>query len=48
MPCGYCALRGLAVYCVADALVSSDNDLLVLNPYQGIPILTPKEFLQVL
>jgi len=36
----------LAVYCAADALVSSDDDLLVLHPYQGIPILTPKEFLQ--
>ena len=36
----------LAVYCVTDALVSSDDDLLVLNPYQGIAILTPKEFLQ--
>ena len=36
----------LALYCSADALVSSDDDLLVLNPYQGIPIWTPKEFLQ--
>jgi uncharacterized protein len=36
----------LAMYCKADALVSSDDDLLVLHPYQGIPILTPKEFLQ--
>jgi len=36
----------LALYCEADALVSSDDDLLVLHPYQGILILTPKEFLQ--
>ncbi|MEK6664288.1 MAG: putative toxin-antitoxin system toxin component, PIN family [Pseudomonadota bacterium] len=36
----------LALHCSADALVSSDDDLLVLNPYQGIPIWTPKEFLQ--
>lgn len=35
----------LAMYCEADALVSSDDDLLVLNPYQGIPILTPRDFL---
>lgn len=37
----------LALYCSADALVSSDDDLLVMNPYQGIPIWTPKEFLQL-
>ncbi len=35
----------LAINCSADALVSSDDDLLVLNPYQGISILSPKEFL---
>jgi putative PIN family toxin of toxin-antitoxin system len=29
----------------ADALVSSDHDLLILNPWNGIPILTPAEFL---
>lgn len=34
----------LALYCSADALVSSDDDLLTLNPYQGIPILTPKQY----
>jgi uncharacterized protein len=28
----------------ADALVSSDEDLLVLHPWRGIPILTPAEF----
>jgi putative PIN family toxin of toxin-antitoxin system len=37
----------LALALVADAgvLVSSDEDLLVLNPWRGIPILTPAEFL---
>ena len=36
----------LALYCGADALVTSDDNLLVLNPYQGVPIWTSKEFLQ--
>ncbi len=36
----------LALHCSADALVSNDDDLLVLNPYQGIQIWTPKDFLQ--
>jgi putative PIN family toxin of toxin-antitoxin system len=35
----------LALTAEADALVSSDEDLLVLNPWRGIPILTPAEFL---
>ncbi|BAN35253.1 hypothetical protein SCD_n01430 [Sulfuricella denitrificans skB26] len=34
----------LVLYCSADVLVSSDDDLLTLNPYQGIPILTPKQY----
>ena len=34
----------LALACSADVLVSSDNDLLTLTPYRGIPILTPKAF----
>ncbi len=29
----------------ADVIVSGDKDLLTLNPYQGIRILTPAEFL---
>jgi putative PIN family toxin of toxin-antitoxin system len=29
----------------ADALISSDEDLLVLHPWRGIPILSPAEFL---
>lgn len=32
--------------CDADALISSDADLLVLNSWQGIPILTPAQFLK--
>lgn len=34
----------LVLTCKADRLVSSDADLLTLNPYRGIPILTPKTF----
>ena len=30
----------------ADVIVSGDEDLLVLNPFEGIPILGPKEFLE--
>lgn len=29
----------------ADALVSSDQDLLVLHPWRGMPIVTPAQFL---
>lgn len=29
----------------ADLLISSDNDLLTLHPWRGIPILTPAQFL---
>ncbi|MDP2962293.1 MAG: putative toxin-antitoxin system toxin component, PIN family [Sulfurimicrobium sp.] len=36
----------LALHCSADVLVSSNDDLLVLNPWQGIPILTPAQFLK--
>lgn len=35
----------LAQVCEANALVSSDEDLLVLHPWRGIPILTSAEFL---
>jgi uncharacterized protein len=35
----------LAVEINADVLVSGDKDLLVLNPFQNIPILTPADFL---
>lgn len=29
----------------ADVLISGDGDLLELNPFRGIPILSPQEFL---
>jgi uncharacterized protein len=32
----------------ADALVSGDEDLLVLHPFQGIPIVQPAQFLAML
>lgn len=36
----------LAMHCSAHQLISSDDDLLVLNPWQNIAILTPAQFLQ--
>ena len=35
----------LVQVCQADVLVSSDDDLLVLNPWRGVPVLLPAEFL---
>ena len=35
----------LALIADADAIVSSDEDLLTLHPWRGIPILTPTQFL---
>lgn len=35
----------LARVCQADALVSSDDDLLVLNPWGALPVFTPAAFL---
>ncbi len=32
----------------ADAIVSGDADLLVLHPFEGIPILSPRAFLELL
>jgi predicted nucleic acid-binding protein len=32
----------------ADVIVSGDEDLLVLNPFEGIPIVGPAEFLAML
>jgi len=37
---------GLALAARAACIVSSDADLLVLDPYHGIPVLRPLEFLQ--
>jgi putative PIN family toxin of toxin-antitoxin system len=38
----------VAVAGKADAIVSGDEDLLVLHPYAGIPILSPAAFLRML
>lgn len=38
-------ILALASIAEADVIVSSDRDLLVLNPWNGIPILTPARFL---
>lgn len=38
-----CALEAKVAY-----LVTGDEDLLVLNEYQGIKIVTPREFLEIL
>jgi putative PIN family toxin of toxin-antitoxin system len=38
-------LLELAVAGQASCLVTGDQDLIVLNPFQGIPILTPRQFL---
>ena len=35
----------LAVSAKSDCIISGDKDLLVLNPFREIPILTPVEFL---
>jgi putative PIN family toxin of toxin-antitoxin system len=36
----------LAVNGRADVIVSGDHDLLVLNPFRGIPIIDPGAFIQ--
>lgn len=38
-------ILALALAAQADAIVSSDNDLLVLHPWREIPILNPAEFM---
>ncbi len=38
-------ILALALVAQADMIVSSDQDLLVLNPWRGIAILTPAQFL---
>ena len=40
-------LLELAVAGRADCLVTGDQDLLVLDPFQGIPVLTPSRFLTI-
>jgi|SRR5580698_3264262 putative PIN family toxin of toxin-antitoxin system len=37
----------VAVHGRADAIVTGDGDLLVLNPFRGIAILTPRAYLQL-
>lgn len=37
----------LAVSGKADCIISGDDDLLVLNPFRGMPIVKPREFLSV-
>ncbi len=36
----------LALSGKADFIITNDEDLLVLNPFENIPIITPKEFLE--
>jgi putative PIN family toxin of toxin-antitoxin system len=38
----------LAVSGIAESIVTGDQDLLVLHPFRGIPILTPATFLEAL
>lgn len=38
----------VAVFGKADVIVSDDEDLLVLNPFQGIPVVAPSNFLDML
>jgi putative PIN family toxin of toxin-antitoxin system len=35
----------LALTCTANVLISSDEDLLTLNPYQHIPVILPRDYL---
>jgi len=35
----------LAISAKAKSIITGDNDLLILNPFKNIPILTPSEFL---
>ena len=37
----------LALVCEADAIISSDHDLLALNPWRAISVLTPAGFVDV-
>lgn len=52
--CGACRdakddkFLSLALACQAEALISSDADLLVLHPWRGVPIMTPAAFLQAI
>lgn len=37
----------LAWICEADAIISSDHDLLALNPWRSIPVLKPADFMDL-
>jgi len=41
-------ILGLAVSANADCIVTGDKDLLILAEFQGIPILTPRSFSDIL
>jgi putative PIN family toxin of toxin-antitoxin system len=36
----------LVIACSADILITSDQDLLTVNPYGEVRIMTPKEYLE--
>jgi putative PIN family toxin of toxin-antitoxin system len=40
------AFLSLAVSAEADAIITGDPDLLTLHPFEDIPILTPRQFLE--
>jgi putative PIN family toxin of toxin-antitoxin system len=40
-------ILALALSGSADCIVTGDSDLLVMNPFQGVPILSPAEFLEI-
>ena len=40
------AILELAVNGNAAAIITGDSDLLVLNPFRGIPVLTPADFVR--
>jgi len=41
-------ILGLAIAANADCIVTGDKDLLILEKFQGIPILTPRSFANIL
>jgi len=41
-------ILGLAISAHADCIVTGDKDLLILEKFQGIPILTPRSFSNIL
>jgi len=41
-------ILGLAIAANADCIVTGDKDLLVLKKFQGVPILTPRSFANML